>query len=88
MYYHVTEPHLMYYRVDNLQGSLSKAVGGLIKNTVSSFTFQDLLEKKEELTRDITEQVQPTIKHWGVTIDNVCLKSIVAIIEISESARS
>jgi hypothetical protein len=43
MYYHVAEPHLMFYRVDNLEGSLAKAVGGLIKNTVTSFTFQDLL---------------------------------------------
>ncbi len=70
----------MFYRVENVEGALSIAVGGLIKNTVTSFTFQDLLEKKEELTHDITHQVQPTIKHWGVMIDNVLLKSKVVFI--------
>lgn len=80
MYYHIAEPHLMFYRVDNLEGSLAKAVGGLIKNTVTAFTFQDLLEKKEELNEDITKQIQPTIKHWGIVIDNVLLKSKVIYI--------
>ena len=40
IFYHIDYPELNYYRVEDLEGSLIKAVGGLVKNTISAFTFQ------------------------------------------------
>lgn len=52
-----------------------KISGGIIKNTIAIFTFQELLEKKVEITQDIEKQVRPVITNWGIAIDNICLKS-------------
>lgn len=52
-----------------------KISGGIIKNTIAIFTFQELLEKKAEITADIEKQVKPVIANWGIAIDNICLKS-------------
>lgn len=53
IYYYISQPHLSQYRVDNLDSALIKITGGLIKNTVAVFTFQELLEKKADITHDI-----------------------------------
>ena len=55
--------------------SLTKVTGGLIKDTVAAFTFQELLEKKAEITEDIEKQMEAVIKNRGVAINYVCLKS-------------
>jgi regulator of protease activity HflC (stomatin/prohibitin superfamily) len=75
VYYYISQPHLNYFRVDNLEAALMKISGGIIKNTIAIFTFQELLEKKAEITADIEKQVRPVIANWGIAIDNVCLKS-------------
>jgi hypothetical protein len=38
-----------------------KIAGGVIKNTIAIFTFQELLEKKADITEDIEKQVKPVI---------------------------
>jgi hypothetical protein len=85
LYYHVVQPHLTYFRVDNVEAALIKATGGIIKNTVAAFTFQDLLEKKTEISEDVENQVKPIIKDWGIAINSICLKSTRKAIQISES---
>lgn len=46
-YYHIENPHLAIFRMSSLDGAISKVCGGIIKNTISNFTFQELLEKRE-----------------------------------------
>ena len=75
LFYHIEYPELNYYRVEDIEGSLAKALGGLIKNTISAFTFQELLEKRDEISNDIRYQVGPTLREWGVHVDNICMKS-------------
>lgn len=75
VYYYISQPHLNYFRVDNLEAALMKISGGIIKNTIAIFTFQELLDKKAEITADIEKQVRPVIANWGIAIDNICLKS-------------
>ena len=58
-----------------MDGPIKKVVGRIIKNTVTNFTFQELLEKKQELTDDIMKQVTPIIALRGLVIDQICLKS-------------
>jgi hypothetical protein len=45
---------------------IEKACGGILKNTVSQFTFQELLEGRERISNDIEDQVRPIISHWGI----------------------
>jgi hypothetical protein len=52
------------------------------------FSFQELLEKKTEIANDIASQAKPTLELWGVTIDNICLKSNTKVMQISPSAKS
>lgn len=73
-YYHLEKPHLAHYRMQNLQEAVQKVCGGIIKNTISNFTFQDLLEKRDDISRDIEEQIEPIVKYWGVIIDKIFLK--------------
>ncbi len=42
-YYHISHPHLAHYRMSSLTEAVIKVSGGIIKNTVANFTFQDLL---------------------------------------------
>lgn len=58
-----------------MDGPIKKVVGRIIKNTVTNFTFQELLEKKKEITDDIMKQVTPIIALRGLVIDKICLKS-------------
>ena len=58
-----------------MDGPIKKVVGRIIKNTVTNFTFQELLEKKQDLTDDIMKQVTPIIALRGLVIDQICLKS-------------
>lgn len=81
IYYNIIHPHLNYFRVDNLDAALIKISGGIIKNTIAIFTFQELLEKKAEITADIEKQVKPVIANWGIAIENICLKSTLVIMQ-------
>ena len=45
-YYHISHPHLGYYRGTSMDGPIKKVVGRMIKNTITHFTFQELLEKR------------------------------------------
>lgn len=56
-YFHLERPHLAEFRMERLREAVSKVCGGIIKNTISKFTFQDLLEKREDITKDIEEQI-------------------------------
>lgn len=40
VYYHIENPHLAQFRMNNLVQSVTKIAGGIIKNTVAQFTFQ------------------------------------------------
>jgi hypothetical protein len=42
-YYHINSPHLAIYRMNNIIQSISSVAGGIIKNTIAKFTFQELL---------------------------------------------
>ncbi len=53
VYYHIENPHLAQFRMTNLIQSVTKIAGAIIKNTVAQFTFQDLLEKREDIANDI-----------------------------------
>ena len=53
VYYHISNPHLATYRMNNVVQSVTKICGGIIKNTVAQFTFQELLEKREQIAEDI-----------------------------------
>lgn len=46
VYYHIENPHLAIYRMNNLTQSIISISGGIIKNTIARFTFQELLEKR------------------------------------------
>ena len=55
----------------------------MIKNTITHFTFQELLEKRAEITEDIMKQVGPIIALRGLAVDRICLKSTLKIMKIS-----
>lgn len=40
VYYHIENPHLAHFRMNNLVQSVTKISGGIIKNTIAQFTFQ------------------------------------------------
>lgn len=73
-YYHIDHPHLAHFRMSSLTEAVVKVSGGIIKNTVTNFTFQDLLEKRDKIAKDIEDQIEPIVEHWGVNIDKIFLK--------------
>ena len=73
-YYHIDHPHLAHFRMSSLTEAVIKVSGGIIKNTVTNFTFQDLLEKRDKIAKDIEDQIEPIVEHWGVNIDKIFLK--------------
>jgi regulator of protease activity HflC (stomatin/prohibitin superfamily) len=60
--------------MNNLTQSITSISGGIIKNTIAKFTFQELLGKREEISKDIEMQIDPIAHHWGVDIDKIFLK--------------
>lgn len=41
----------------SLTDAVMRVSGGIIKNTVTNFTFQDLLEKRDRIAKDIEDQI-------------------------------
>jgi len=73
-YYHIDYPHLAHFRMTSLADAVLKVSAGIIKNTVTNFTFQELLEKREIISKHIEEQIDPIVAHWGLNIDKIFLK--------------
>lgn len=73
-YYHIDHPHLAHFRMHSLSQAVIKVSGGIIKNTVANFIFQDLLEKRDKISKDIEDQIEPIVEHWGLVIDKIFLK--------------
>ena len=65
-----------------MEGPIKKVVARMIKNTITHFTFQELLEKRAEITEDIMKQVGPIIALRGLAVDRICLKSTPKIMKI------
>ncbi len=73
--------------MSSLTEAVIKVSGGIIKNTVTNFTFQDLLEKRDKIAKDIEDQIEPIVEHWGVNIDKIFLKGRHLLIQISVSPK-
>lgn len=48
----------------------------ILKNTASIFTFQDLLEKRNEIEDDIEVQIEPFTRQWGIKIKDIYFKGM------------
>lgn len=48
----------------------------ILKNIVGTYVFQELLEKRHEIARDIEKHVEKYVENWGVNIDNIYIKDI------------
>lgn len=58
-----------YYRIQNLQHAISEITYAILKNTCGQFILQDILEKRQEISDDIENQVEKYVTEWGAKVE-------------------
>jgi erythrocyte band 7 integral membrane protein len=54
--------------------AVSQLTYSTLKNTVGVFTFQELLEKRNDIANDIETQIEPLIKNGGIKVNDIYFK--------------
>jgi erythrocyte band 7 integral membrane protein len=80
VYYTITDPHYAIYRLRDVKKSVSQLTYATLKNTAGVFTFQELLEKRNDIANDIEKQVEPTTKSWGIQVNEIYFKGMDPIV--------
>ena len=70
------------YRIEDIKGSVEMITKAILKNTASVFTFQELLEKRNQIADDIELQIDPFTSEWGIKIKDIYFKGIPGSIKI------
>ena len=68
VYYRVINARYAYYRVQNLNAAIAEVTYAILKNTCGQFVLQDLLEKRQEISDDIEQQVDQYVEEWGADV--------------------
>jgi erythrocyte band 7 integral membrane protein len=61
VYYTIIEPCYAVYRLENVKQAVSQMTHSTLKNTAGIFTFQELLEKRNDIANDIEKQIEPLV---------------------------
>lgn len=68
VYYIVRKPQFSQYRIENVTEAVSQVTYAVLKNAVGSFTLQELLEKRQEVSDMIEDQVEKYVEAWQVWV--------------------
>ena len=88
VYYHVREPRIAFYSVDNLTRSVTELTYATLRSVCGHYVLQDLLEKRDEVTFELGKFVARHVHEWGIEITNILIKDIVVNKDLQDALSS
>eukprot|EP00825_Cyclidium_porcatum_P051584 TRINITY_DN9543_c0_g1_i1.p1 TRINITY_DN9543_c0_g1~~TRINITY_DN9543_c0_g1_i1.p1 ORF type:complete len:376 (+),score=58.85 TRINITY_DN9543_c0_g1_i1:140-1267(+) len=76
VYYKIESPSKAKFFIVNIDQAVQQLTFATMRCISGHFTFQDILEKRQEVQEKIQSFVDDHVWEWGVTIENVVIKDI------------
>jgi len=76
LFYKVVDSYKSKFAVTNMPLALKDLTETVLRNAIGKVTMQELLEKKEELSESIMEQVTAPAFNWGVAVTRALIQEI------------
>lgn len=76
VYYKIEEPRKVKFFVVSLDQAVTQLAFATMRCVAGRFTFQEILEKRQEIQDRIQSFVDDHVWEWGVALENVVIKDI------------
>jgi len=76
VYYQIVEPRLSVDRVVDLRSTLQYVSMTSLRNALSSHTLMDILGERDQISKQISEQLDDATDAWGVKVERLEIKDI------------
>lgn len=76
VYYKVIDPKKATYTVKDIPTAVSNLTFSTLRNTCGQHVLQELLEKRDEVSKHIQDYVDEHAHVWGVKVENIFIKDI------------
>lgn len=76
LYFNVVDPKLATFGIDNLNLSLSVRTQTTLRDVIGARSLQDVIERREEIAEDISNNISHIAASWGVHIESILIKDI------------
>lgn len=84
--YRIVDPQKALYKLNGTPTTVVVFLSfAAIKNVCGKYTFQELLEKRTEIARDIDDEVEKRTVEWGIKIEQVFIKDMQLSIEMQQA---
>ena len=76
LYYKIHDSYKSKFAVTNLTGSLAEFTETILRNAIGKLTLQEVLEKKDDLSEMVMEQITKPAFNWGVSVTRALLQEV------------
>ena len=77
IYYHIGNAELAILKVENFFWAMSQMAQTTMRNAVGETTLDELLQKREEISKHIRAVIDIASDPWGIEVESVELKDII-----------
>ena len=77
IYYHIGNAELAILKVENFFWAMSQMAQTTMRNAVGETTLDELLQKREEISKHIRAVIDVASDPWGIEVESVELKDII-----------
>ncbi|KAI9488439.1 hypothetical protein BDB00DRAFT_772464, partial [Zychaea mexicana] len=88
LYWRVVAPYDAEYLVEDVMTALIERAQTVLRNVCGQHSFQDLIENRDTISREIQEAINPAAQKWGVEIEATLVKDIGISTQLQESLSS
>ncbi|KAI9251021.1 band 7 family-domain-containing protein [Phascolomyces articulosus] len=88
MYWRVLAPYDAEYRAEDLMTSLMERARTVLRNVCGQHSFQDLIENRDAISREIQKSINPVAQQWGVEVEATLVKDIGISKQLQQSLSS
>lgn len=85
IYYHIISPHKATFGISNLRQALIERTHATLRQVVGARVLQDVIERREEVSQNISEIIESVAAGWGVAVESMLIKDIIFSEELQES---
>ncbi|KAI7859694.1 band 7 family-domain-containing protein [Circinella umbellata] len=88
LYWRVLAPYEAEYRAEDLMTSLMERARTVLRNVCGQHSFQDLIENRDAISREIQKNINPAAQQWGVEVEATLVKDIGISKQLQQSLSS
>ncbi|KAI9321808.1 hypothetical protein BX666DRAFT_1851213, partial [Dichotomocladium elegans] len=88
LYWRVVSPYESQFGVKSVVHALVERARTILRNVCGQHTFQDLVENRDAISREIRKAINPVALQWGVEVESTLVKDIEISQQLQESLSS